>query len=384
MADNVTREDLDAIIRYLSADDPRLTHGPAVAAFESAWARWLGVDHTVMVNSGSSANDLSMLALRHLRGDGEVVVPPLTWVSDIASVLHAGLRPVFADIELDTLAPSAESIEAAITPNTRGIFLTHVLGLNALTDEHFALVAAHPQILLVEDVSESHGATVNGQLAGSVGWLSNFSFYYAHHLTTMEGGAVCTSDAEAYETIRMLRSHGLVREVSDPSRRAMLTAASPDLNPEFIFQYAAHNMRPVEIQGILGLSQLERLDQRNEARRRNFELLLAGLDPERYVTELALKGQCNYAFIVILRDTDLAARDNVEAALQAAGVEFRRGLSGGGNQLRQPYLRRLYSELAPEDFPNVEHVHHFAWYIGNYPELAPERITWLSELLNRA
>lgn len=383
MADNVTRADLDAMISHLSADDPRLTHGPAVARFEDAWSRWIGVRHTVMLNSGSSANDLSMLAVKYLRGPGEVILPPLGWVSDVASVLHAGHRPVFVDIELDTLAPSAESIAARIGPQTRCALVVHILGLNALTAAHLELFGAHDQVPLIEDVCESHGAMVGERLAGSVGWLSNFSFYYAHHLTTMEGGAVCTSDSEAYETVRMLRSHGLVREVRAPERRLALTHNHPDLNPDFIFEYAAHNMRPIELQGVLGLSQLERLNDNNKARRRNFELFLQALDGERFVTELSIEGQSNYAFIVILRHQDVQLRDRLETAMRHAGIEFRRGLSGGGNQLRQPYLKGVVDvDLA--DFPNVEHVHHYGWYVGNYPELPPERIPMLCDLLNSA
>lgn len=384
MADNVTRRDLDAMVQYLLSSDPQLTHGPAVAGFEEAWSRWLGVGHTVMVNSGSSANDLSMLALKYLRGSGEVIVPPLTWVSDIASVLHAGHRPVFVDIELNTLAPSAETIAAHVTPATRAVFLTHILGINALTSRHLDLFASMPDVPLIEDVSESHGTTVDGRLAGTLGWLSNFSFYYAHHMTTMEGGAVCTSDPELYEVVRMLRSHGLVREVSDATHREKLTAAHDDLNPEFIFQYAAHNMRPIELQGILGLSQLERLDEHNKIRRENFERFVSGLDGDRFIKDLALEGQCNYALIAILRNPDVATRDRVEATLRKHEIEFRRGLSGGGNQLRQPYLRGVLPDPSLDRFPNVEHVHHYGWYVGNYPELPPERIMALCELLNTA
>ena len=133
MANNVTREDLDRLIAHLQQDDPRLTHGPEVRAFEREWAEWTGTKFCVLVNSGSSANELTMLALRHLKGDGEVIVPPLTWVSDIASVLFAGLTPVFADINPHSLGMDTKEILRKITPNTKAVFLTHILGYNALT-----------------------------------------------------------------------------------------------------------------------------------------------------------------------------------------------------------------------------------------------------------
>ena len=211
MHNNITRADLDLIIQYLSADDPQLTHGPKVREFEKKWSEWLGVKYSVMVNSGSSANDLTMLALKHLKGVGEVIVPPLTWVSDIASVLHAGMSPKFVDISSRNLALDETLVLNAISSNTKAVFLTHVLGYDGLTDKLITTLS-DLGIPLIEDVCESHGATHNGKKLGSFGWASNFSFYYAHHLTTIEGGMICTNDQELFELVRMLRSHGMLRE----------------------------------------------------------------------------------------------------------------------------------------------------------------------------
>lgn len=383
MRNNVTREDLDILIDYLRQPDPRLTHGPAVRAFEQAWAEWVGTEYCVMVNSGSSANDLTMLALRARYGEGEVIVPPLTWVSDVASVLHAGFTPVFADINPRTLGMDTEAILKKITPRTRAVFLTHILGYNALTrrllDELERL-----GIPLVEDVCESHGATFEGRRCGSLGWASNFSFYYAHHLTTIEGGAVCTDDRSLYETIRMMRSHGMSREIDDPGERKAWAARHPDLNPDFIFGHAAHNMRATELQGVLGLAQLPRLNQNNESRRRNLQSFLSKLDGQRFFTDFDQTGNSNYAFTLILKEPDLALRDRIEGTLRSHQVEFRRGTSGGGNQLRQPYLKAKYTNIDLKDYAQVEHVHFFGWYIGNYPELDSELIPWLCSLLNGA
>jgi CDP-6-deoxy-D-xylo-4-hexulose-3-dehydrase len=381
MANNVTRADLDALIMHLQKEDPRLTHGPEVAAFEREWAEWVGMRYCVMLNSGSSANELTMLALRHLKGPGEVIVPPLTWVSDIASVLHAGLTPVFADINPKTLGMDAGEILKKITPRTKAVFLTHILGYNALTRGLLDELAARG-IPLIEDVCESHGATFEGRRCGSWGWASNFSFYYAHHLSTIEGGAVCTDDEELYETVRMMRSHGMVREASSKDVRQRWATEFPDLNPDFIFAYPAHNMRSTELNGILGRSQLPRLESNNIKRTHNLNLFLEGLDPARYFTEFAVEGSSNYAFTLVLRYPDIALRDRIETSLRERRIEFRRGTSGGGNQLRQPYMRRLFPEIRPEDFPCVEHVHFFGYYIGNYPELDSTRIPMLCRLLN--
>lgn len=371
MKNNISRLDLDTLIEYLKQDDPKLTHGPKVKAFESAWSEWLGVKYSVMLNSGASANDLTMLALRELRGIGEVIVPGLTWVSDIASVLHAGHTPVFVDIDKRSLAMDAAAVIKAITPKTKAVFLTHILGLDGLTDELLQELELR-QIPLIEDVCESHGATHNGKKVGSFGWASNFSFYYAHHMTTIEGGIVSTNDFELYELMRMMRSHGMARESSSQETKEDFAKNYPDLNPDFIFVTPAHNMRPNELNGILGLSQLPRLDEAVEKRSLNYKKFLTGLDPQKFEVDFKTEGNSNYAFILVLKEPDFEVRDKVERELRNQGIEFRRGLSGGGNQLRQPYLRRLSDMQAPESLPNVDHVHHFGWYIGNYPDINPD------------
>lgn len=380
MKNNLTRSDLDALINHLQQDDPKLTHGPIVSEFETAWSNWLGVSHSVMLNSGASANDLTMLALREIRGVGEVIVPGLTWVSDVASVMHAGHTPVFVDIDRNSLGMRTSAVLKAITSKTKAVFLTHILGLDGIDDSLVQELKAR-DIVLVEDVCESHGATHNGQKLGTFGWASNFSFYYAHHMTTIEGGMVSTNDSDLYETVRMMRSHGMVRESSQEKIRKEFTDKHPDLNPAFIFAYPAHNMRPTEIGGILGLSQLKRLDSNIEKRKKNFEKFLSLLNPEIFQTDFRTEGNSNYAFMLILRDANFELRNRVEISLKKHGVEFRRGLSGGGNQLRQPFLRRLQELPSPESLQSVDHVHHFGWYLGNYPDLDDDFYSTLSTAL---
>lgn len=207
MQNNIAREDLDAVIEYLRQPDPMLTQSAQVRAFEKEWSEWLGVKYSVFVNSGASANLLTMTALRETYGLGEVIVPPLTWVSDIASVIQCGFKPVFADINAHTLAMDEDEVIAKLNSNTRAVFLTHVLGYNGLTDKLISECRAR-KIPLIEDVCESHGATFKDKKLGSYGLISNFSFYYAHHMSTIEGGMVCTDDEGLYQTVRMLRSTG--------------------------------------------------------------------------------------------------------------------------------------------------------------------------------
>jgi CDP-6-deoxy-D-xylo-4-hexulose-3-dehydrase len=382
MRNNITRRDLDAVIAFLRQDDPVLTQASQVRAFEGEWSDWLGVKYSVFVNSGSSANLVTLAALRELYGCGEVIVPTLTWVSDITAVLHCGFEPVFVDIDERTLGMDPDQVLGRLTPRTRAVFLTHVLGYNALTRPLLDELRRR-NVPLLEDVCESHGATFEGRKLGTFGLASNFSFYYAHHLSTIEGGMVCTDDEDFYEAARMLRSHGLVRESSSAARREEFAAEFADLNPDFIFAYPAWNVRSTEVNAVIGRSQLKRLDENIERRNDNLRLFLANLDPDRYRTDFATEGCSNYALTLLLREPDADLRDRVVARVNILGVEHRRGMSGGGNQLRQPYLRRLLGPDECKEYPRVDHVHFYGFYLGNYPGLERERILGLCEELNK-
>lgn len=381
MENNITRQDLDAVINYLQQDDPILTQSANVRSFEEEWSQWLGVKYSVFVNSGSSANQLTMAALRlRYPEGGEVIVPPLTWVSDIAAVLQAGFSPVFVDIDPCHLGMQTDLILGAITAETRAVFLTHVQGFNALTDKLLEGLKDR-EVLLIEDVCESHGASHKGKKLGTFGWASNFSFYYAHHMSTIEGGMLCTNDSDLYQIFRMLRSHGMVRESNDQSLKDRYQFDCQDLNPDFIFAFPAYNVRNTEIGGILGRNQLKDLDKNNDLRNRNLNLFLSHLDLSKYRTDFRLEGCSNYAFNLVLREPDDGLVARLMQTLRNEKVEFRRGSAGGGNQLRQPYLRNILGD-AYRDFPNVEHIHFYGFYIGNFPSLLPKKILQLCDIVN--
>ena len=381
MSDNIDKEDIQSLIDFLSQDQiPKLTNGPKVIEFENAWGQWLGTKYNLMLNSGASANELTMLALNYIYGEGEVIVPPLTWISDISSVIFSGFKPVFCDINLKNFSFDIEKLKQAITSKTKAIFLTHVLGINGLTDELIQL-CEDKGILLIEDVCESHGATFKGQKVGSIGFASNFSFYFAHHMSTIEGGMICTDNEYFYQVCRALRSHGMTREMTDESFKQAIIDANPDLNKDFIFLTPAHNFRSTELNAVIGLSQIKKLDSNNIHRVNNFKYFMERLDSNKYHTDIEMEGQCNYAFIVVLKEGSFELRDRVESILKEKGIEFRRGLSGGGNQLRQPYFKKNYN-INHDDFKNVDHVHNFGWYIGNYPTLEQEKIDTLINILN--
>ena len=382
MRNNISREDLDAVIEHLKQDDPILTHGPNVRAFEEEWSRWLGVKYSVFVNSGASANLLSMaiMKIRFPEG-GEIIVPSLTWISDIASVIQNGFTPIFVDIDPYTLGMKDEDVLSKLNDKTRAVFITHVQGFDALTDKLIAELNRR-NIPLIEDVCESHGAKHNSNKAGSIGWMSNFSFYYAHHMSTIEGGMICTNDELVYQQVRMLRSHGMVRESNDQTFREKYITDNPELNPDFIFAFPAYNTRNTEIGGILGRNQLKRLDKMVEIRNENLHTFLNTINPNKYRTDFKLEGCSNYAFNLILNEPDIDFVKILMSKMKENGIEFRRGSAGGGNQIRQPYLKNVVPENHHLDFPNVEHVHFYGFYIGNFPDLKKEEVLDICKILN--
>ena len=381
MRNNITRSDLDAVIEYLKQDDPMLTQSRNVSEFEEEWSTWLGVKYSVFVNSGSSANQLTMAALRiRYPEGGEIIVPPLTWSSDIASVLQAGFTPKFVDINPQHLGMDTRQIISALNDQTRAVFLTHVQGFNALTNELLNTLK-EKEILLIEDACESHGATHNGQKLGSFGLVSNFSFYYAHHMSTIEGGMICTNDRELYEIFRMLRSHGMLRESLSQDFKESYWKKFPDLNPDFIFAYPAYNVRNTEIGAIIGRKQLLRLDDNNSLRALNHKTFLDNLDSEKYRTDFRIEGSSNYAFNLILQNADLDFTDRLMQRMLEEKIDFRQGSSGGGNQLRQPYLRELFGNIY-QNYPETDHIHFHGFYIGNFPSLQLQTVKELCLILN--
>ena len=382
MRNNILREDLDAVITHLQGEDPILTNGANVREFERHWSEWLGVKYSIFVNSGSSANLLTMTALKIRYPDGgEVIVPPLTWVSDITSVIQNGFTPVFADVNPRTLAMDTVNILRKINSKTRAVFLTHAQGFNGLTDELIDELNSL-NIPLIEDVCESHGATHHGKKAGSIGWISNFSYYYAHHMSTIEGGMICTNDEKVYEQIRMLRSHGMVREINNSELRQDYQSQNSELNPDFIFGLAGYNVRNTEIGGILGCSQLLRLDSVVAKRTANLNQFLNSIDNSKYRTDFHTEGSSNYAFNLILNEPDMAFAQRLMDSMRQSGLEFRRGSAGGGNQLRQPYLKGIVPEGSYVDYPETEHIHFFGFYIGNFPDLTQAEIQEICSILN--
>lgn len=374
--DNITQSDKQVLADFV-LNTNRFTNGPQVKKFEEAWSNWLGVDYSVMVGSGAASNYITTSIVRELKGQtGEIIVPPIGWVSDISSVINTGFTPVFVDVDLRSMAITAENIEKAINRNTKAIVLVHALGFNGINDKLIKLANEH-NLLLIEDCCESHGATYKNKKIGSYGDMSCFSFYFGHHMTTIEGGMVCTNNKEIYELARMFRSHGMTREASPETHEKY---AKPDVNPLFTFAVPGYNMRSGEINAVLGLEQIKRLDYNIGKRQENLNTWLTNLDNSLYYVDYDVEGSSNYALPLILNKSNKNMQQ-VCNVLEKEGVEYRLGTAGGGNQARQPYLEK-YEYKVVGSLDVSDYIHDYGLYIGNHPELYKRDIIYLCDKLN--
>ena len=384
MHNNFTNLDLVKVKELLSKRNIILTQSAQVEKFEKAWSKWLGVKYSTFVNSGSSANFITIKILNILNkksSKNEIIIPALTWVSDVNSVIMNGYKPVFVDVNFSNLSMNVEQVLKKINKKTLAVFITHAQGFNGLNDSLLKELKKR-KIHLIEDVCESHGAKHKNKKLGSYGLISNFSFYYAHHMTTIEGGMISTNDKKIFEISKMLRSHGMVREAKNNTFEKKMINKYKDLSDKFIFLYPTLNFRNNEIGATIGLNQLKSLDKNNQKRTINFTLFLKNLDPKKYFINFDLVGSSNYAFPLIINTKSLKVRDKFEKYLTLHNIEFRRGNAGGGNQLRQPYIKEFIKIKNFSQFKNVERIHFFGYYIGNYPDLKKEKIMKIIQVLN--
>lgn len=383
MKNNILRSDLNEVIKFLKKKNPILTQHKNVKKFEDKWSQWLGVKYSVFVNSGSSANFLTLAILKNeFPKGGEIIVPSFTWVSDIVSIISNGFKPIFVDINLKNLSMNEEEIFKKINKDTKAIFLTHAQGFNGLS-QNILDKLNKKNIHLIEDVCESHGAKFGKKKLGSIGYISNFSFYYAHHMSTIEGGMICTNDKIVYEKARMLRSHGLVREINDLKLKKSYFKKYKNLNPQFIFGLPGFNFRNNEIGAILGLNQLKRLNNNIFKRNQNHQYFLSKINKSKFFTDFDLNGSSNYAFNLIMKNKDGVFVNKLIKNLTKHKIEFRRGSVGGGNQLRQPYLEKILKKNEAKKYRITEHIHFYGFYIGNYPELNKKNIDFICNVINK-
>ena len=381
--DNITQEDKDALVEFIQTPDVRFTQFKNVKRFEEEWSSWLGVKNTTYVNSGASANWIMASILKEKHGAGEIILSPFGWVSDIVPFLVLGFKPVFVDVDMKNMSSSTDAIIDAITKDTKAVLMVHILGFNGLT-EKLVNTLDEKNIMLIEDCCESHGATFNGKKIGTFGEMSNFSFYFGHHMTTIEGGTVCTNSDEVHDLARMFRSHGMTREASQITQNKY-KEEYPDLNPLFTFAVPGFNLRSHELCAVMGRSQLKRLDSNIEKRCENFDIWLSTLDSDIFITGFNTEGSSNFALPLILKSKDRTLFGKIQKELDKLKVEFRKGTAGGGNQYRQPYLEKFKDQYRISgNLDTLNHIHDFGLYIGNHTDLSEDQIKNVCYALNKA
>jgi CDP-4-dehydro-6-deoxyglucose reductase, E1 len=372
--------------------DGWLTEGRFAARFAPAFAHTAGRDHALLVGSGSQANLLavagacSRLLERPLLPGDEVVTPALGFATTVAPIYQHGLIPVYVDVELDTLNPSIEAFEAAMSDRTRAVMAAHCLG-NPFDAAALAELCAERGLVLIEDCCDALGSTLSGRPVGTFGEVATYSFYPAHHMTTGEGGAVAADDPTWVRALGSLREWG--RDCWCPTgvndacgrrfdgRHGELPAG---YDHKYVFSELGFNFKVTDMQAALGLAQLERLDGFHAARRANFARLdgaLAELDDQILrvsATEGSEPSWFGYPFT--LREGEAERRTELQRFLLERRIDSR--LLLGGNMTRQPgLLGRDHRIAGPLD--NADRVTESSVWVGCYPGLTEPMIDWLAE-----
>ena len=359
MKDCITQEDKDSLVNFIQTSN-RYTNGPKVKEFEKQWSEWLGVKHSLFVSSGSTANTLLLSAIvekYNLKRGDKVLVPAMTWVTNISPVIQLGLEPIFCDVEPNTFSFDLEHLNKLSKEHKdiKVVFVTHLFGIPAKIDEFKKII---PNAIYIEDCCESHGAEIYGKKVGTLSEGSTFSSYFGHHMTTVEGGFVSTDNTELYELMRAKRSHGMARECSLEVFEQYKTDY-PEVDERFMFVTDGYNLRNTEFGAVIGLSQLPRLDDIIERRREiceKFKSILMNYGNRFYIPNF--NGNSSFCLPFILNDRNM--KKDLQEYLEDNGIETRPLCSG--NLLRQPFLKDYDLNL---DNPKVDFLHFNGFFIGN-------------------
>jgi CDP-6-deoxy-D-xylo-4-hexulose-3-dehydrase len=371
MDDAITQEQKEKLSEFILTQD-RFTQGEVVRKFEKKWSEWQGCKYSVFVNSGSSANFLAVYAMSP-NGREKWVSQACTWATTVSPIMMSGNYLQLCDVDLPSLSPSMDSLRMVFDRcEPDYLFLANLLGFSALSDELLELCEEH-SVELLEDCCESHGTTFKGKKIGNFGKISTFSFYYGHHMTTIEGGMVCTDDEEIYERLLLLRSHGLLRELPADNQKKY---ESKMVDKNFTFMIPGFNCRSTDFNAYLGLMQLESLDKHNAIRHSNFNKFAAGLDSSKFYTDFRTEGNSSFCFPVIMKDK---SPEVIRHALSVQGVETRPIIAG--NLYEHPFMQSTAQYRLDV---NAKIVHNNGFYIGNNHNVTEGDVDWLVEYLNGA
>lgn len=375
-------EDILNMIKTLLTEN--FTMGEQVSNFEKTFAEYIGAKHAMMVNSGSSANLIALAVLTNykhtnkLMSGDEVLVPALCWSTSVFPIIQCNLNPVFVDIDSATLNIDLEDLERKITDKTKAIMLVHVLGNCTNMKKLMDIVSRH-NLILIEDTCESLGSKYADKYLGTFGAIGTYSFYYSHHITTMEGGMLVCDNDEDYELMKCLRAHGWSRNLKNKQE---IKEQNPDIDPRFTFVNLGYNVRPMEIQAAMGTSQLKKLKTKNDNRKLNYLNIKNKIEKDSRNTFLSFPKESESADVAWFGVT-LFLDKNIQLSnylnyLTENGVENRPIVTG--NIIRQPVIKDLYPNLNAIDFPGAEKCHFSGLFIGLSSEIMSDSL--IDELIN--
>ncbi len=378
------QEELDAMQRVIASG--MYSMGANVQAFERDFANYIGSQHCVMVNSGSSANLLMVAALFYTkspklklqRGD-EIIVPAVSWSTTYYPLYQYGLKIKFVDIDLHTLNYDLDQLEQAVTDKTRAIMAVNLLG-NPNDFERIQKIIGGRDIVLMEDNCESLGATFKGKKAGTFGVMGTFSTFFSHHISTMEGGMIVTDDEEIYQILLSLRAHGWTRNL--PKKNHVCSDKSDDpFEESFRFVLPGYNVRPLEMEGALGVEQVKRLPTLIEERRKNGVLLQAALGKHQDIIIQQEIGESSwFGFSLVIRPGSQLTRKALVLKLQELGFECRPIVAG--NFAKNEVVKYFDSEVHGT-LKNAEHIDQNGLFVGNHHFPIPEALSALAKLAGR-
>jgi len=372
LMDDVIEDDQRQVLSDFMKNSDRFSQGPKVKQFEEEWSKWQGCKYSVFVNSGSSANFLATHAAMLTHGYHSTwATQACTWATTISPAMLSNNSIQLMDVSIPNLGVDIDSFCEMISQvRPKFLFLANLLGLSAVNDDLLD-VCEKNGVILLEDCCESHGATYKGKKVGNFGIMSTFSFYYGHHMTTIEGGMVCTDDEETYHNLLLLRSHGLLRELPEEARDNYET-----VDPSFTFITPGFNVRSTEMNAVLGMMQLEHLDEHNGVRSRNFSRFVDNLSGEKYYNDFIVEGNSSFCFPIICKDR---SRDRVRERLDSIGIETRPIIAG--NLFEHPFMKSVNQYRSDA---NAKIVHKNGFYVGNNHKISLEQVDMLVEELNKS
>lgn len=360
----------------------KFSMGEQVSEFEAQFAAHVGAKYAVMVNSGSSANLILINALKYhsefnLSPEDEIMVPAVSWSTTYFPVTQSGFVLRFVDIDRKTLNIDVSLIEAAITPKTKAIFAVNLLG-NPVEWETLNNIAERNNLILLEDNCESLGGIFQGKSLGTFGLGGTFSTFFSHHMSTMEGGLVCTDDEELMQIMKSLRAHGWTRDL--PSENHVFNKTGAAWDDHFRFVLPGFNLRPLEIEAAIGLEQLKKLDSFVRVRRSNAKLFSELMSEFKEIEIQAETGESSwFGFSMILTGRLRGNRQVLIEILAEAGIESRPIVAG--NFTKNPVISHLAHTIHGE-LPAADEVHVNGLFVGNHHFDLKQEFGLLKQALN--